>query len=209
MKALAMTAIWGAAALAAQAEGSVDTQLAAITVYVQFPMGNLPDLPVRAEWIASQILAQAGVTIRWRSGEPKAHQETHSILVEITSDTAATLSPGALAYAEVHGHGNHIRVFWDRVNNTGGASLGCALLGHVIAHEITHLLEGVNRHSLSGVMKARWSEDDILQMGNEPLVFDPSDVLLIRQGMADYVQPAKSRGRSQQASSRPATGNAS
>ena len=31
------------------------------------------------------------------------------------------------------------------------------LLGHVLAHEIGHVLQGVARHSATGVMKGRWS----------------------------------------------------
>ena len=38
------------------------------------------------------------------------------------------------------------------------------LLAHVLVHEITHVLEGVDRHTGQGVMKARWTEDDLALM---------------------------------------------
>ncbi len=119
--------------------------------------------------------------IQWLSGTPKAHQRKQLILIDITSETPVTLQPGALAYAEAFG--SHIRIFWDRVSNTGGSSLACELLGHVLAHEITHILVGTNHHSRTGVMKAHWTAHDIEQMRDKPLPFDPLDVELIHKSM--------------------------
>jgi hypothetical protein len=58
-----------------------------------------------------------------------------------------------------------------------------ALTADVIAHEIGHILEGVIRHSASGVMKADWDEDDLSQIAWKPLPFAPIDVFLIHQGL--------------------------
>jgi hypothetical protein len=188
---------WQSMGPPAQMEG-VDKQLPAITVYVRFPVGNLRSILRRAEGIASQILTQAGVAIRWRPAEPKAHHEKQRILIDIISDAPATLRPGALAYAEPSGN-SHIKIFWDRVNNIGGSSRSCELLGHVLAHEITHILQGVDHHSLTGVMKAHWTYDDIMQMGNKPLAFDPLDIFLIRKGLLDHIprQGSSFAGRKQ------------
>jgi len=56
------------------------------------------------------------------------------------------------------------------------------LLGHALAHEIAHLLQGVNRHSESGILRARWSESDYEQMQSRLLEFDLADVKLIHLG---------------------------
>jgi hypothetical protein len=77
------------------------------------------------------------------------------------------------------------------VIDTGGPSLGCAFLGRVLAHEITHILQGADHHSLTGVMKAHWTNDDIARMGNKPLAFDPLDIFLIHQGLVEYFRPVK------------------
>jgi hypothetical protein len=53
------------------------------------------------------------------------------------------------------------------------------LLGHVIAHEITHILQGVPRHSETGVMKARWERKDLQALVDHPLRFAPVDEALI------------------------------
>jgi hypothetical protein len=42
-----------------------------------------------------------------------------------------------------------VLVYLDR-----GQAFSNALLAHVMAHEITHVLEGIDRHSSEGVMKA-------------------------------------------------------
>jgi hypothetical protein len=57
------------------------------------------------------------------------------------------------------------------------------VLGHVIAHEVTHILQGVLRHSESGVMKARWSNADYQEMTWKPLRFTDEDVVLIHRGL--------------------------
>jgi hypothetical protein len=101
--------------------------------------------------------------------------------------TPANEQPGALAYALPY-EGKHIVIFYDRVRTEVEPSrvpalLVPALLAHVIAHEIGHILEGVNTHSRSGVMKARWSTDDYLDMAWKPLPFAPEDVFLIHRGL--------------------------
>jgi hypothetical protein len=58
-----------------------------------------------------------------------------------------------------------------------------ALLAHVMAHEITHLLEGFAGHSETGVMKARWDAGDLRRMAVKPLLFDVEDVYLIQDGL--------------------------
>jgi hypothetical protein len=57
------------------------------------------------------------------------------------------------------------------------------LLAHILAHEITHVLQGINRHSVSGVMKAHWSNGDCLDMAGKPLAFTEEDVYLIHRGL--------------------------
>jgi hypothetical protein len=53
-----------------------------------------------------------------------------------------------------------------------------------MVHEITHLLQGVTRHSDTGVMKARWTGTDFGGMRVTPLPFTRQDVELIYSGLA-------------------------
>jgi hypothetical protein len=51
----------------------------------------------------------------------------------------------------------------DRVEllSTGREASASAILGHVLAHEIGHVLLGTTKHSDSGLMKAWWTPDQI------------------------------------------------
>jgi hypothetical protein len=55
------------------------------------------------------------------------------------------------------------------------------LLGHVLAHEITHILQGVESHSASGVMKNKWDYRDYVEMQRRPLA-SQTTTFLIRRG---------------------------
>ena len=59
------------------------------------------------------------------------------------------------------------------------------LLAHVLAHEITHVLQGTVRHSEEGLMKARWTAEDRMSMRVKPLPFTAYDIQLIQSGMAN------------------------
>jgi hypothetical protein len=84
-----------------------------------------------------------------------------------------------LAYAMPH-EGVHIVVFWDRMEC---GLIPTELLAHVMVHEITHILEGVSRHSESGIMRAQWTEVDHKTMKTHPLSFAAEDVDLIHRGL--------------------------
>jgi hypothetical protein len=53
--------------------------------------------------------------------------------------------PGALARALVF-EGTRIEVFYERVRRMVGPRRFPSLLGHVLAHEIAHVLQGVDLH---------------------------------------------------------------
>lgn len=56
-------------------------------------------------------------------------------------------------------------------------------MAHVLVHEITHMLQGTDWHSTTGIMKARWDQSDYFAMRSGPLPFSPEDVDLIREGI--------------------------
>ena len=59
-----------------------------------------------------------------------------------------------------------------------------SLLGHVLAHEMGHVLEGILRHSETGVMKAGWSKREIMLMVKDRLQFTRYDKDLILESFA-------------------------
>ncbi|HKD09830.1 MAG TPA: hypothetical protein VKB79_28245 [Bryobacteraceae bacterium] len=144
------------------------------------PGGNAAAF-LRGEAAATQILKQANIRLQWRGAESNC-SAGNGLVVTVSSSTPEDLHPGALAYA-LPFEGTHIVLFYDRVLSSVGASTIPALLGHVLAHEIVHILEGVNLHSASGVMKERWNIVDYVDMRRGGLKFTRDDIELIDRGM--------------------------
>jgi hypothetical protein len=142
----------------------------------------------RAKGIASGIFAGAGVRLEWKEGEPRKSSQTagctglvDDVLGIQFEETAAARFPGdAMAYAVPGKAGICIHIFYNRVVAAHSRDLTPVLLGHVLAHELTHVLEGVARHSEDGLMKAHWSSSDYMQMSHHPLPFAEDDVQLLR-----------------------------
>ena len=105
---------------------------------------------------------------------------------------AAGVHPGAMGYAMPYGKtGTSIHILLDRVLCAGSQKLAGVLLGHVMAHELGHVLEGISRHSDSGVMKAHWDNQDFDEMLSRPLSFSSADIDLIQMGVAGLARHSK------------------
>ena len=138
-----------------------------------------------ARIVASSIFAGIGVQIQWR-GPRKCPSE--AIYISFSSEIPAGVHASALAYALPY-EGTHIVVFLDRVKqSSAGSAIGC-LLGYTLAHEVTHILEGIARHSESGIMKARWEAADYFDMKGGRLGFAAEDVNLIYRGLDPLGSP--------------------
>jgi hypothetical protein len=178
MKIRAMAAVAITVAMSARADD--------VTVYVQ----GLSVVPApalnRAQVLANEIFGGVGVKIDWRRGQPSRSQSRSEkpIVVEMTTDIPRALPPDALAFARPY-EGVHITVFYDRLRAATEPELTPNLLAHVLVHEITHILQGTCRHSDTGIMKARWTHTDYMEMGQKPLSFTEEDVQLITTGLAE------------------------
>ena len=76
----------------------------------------------------------------------------------------------------------------ERLTSQTGRDFG-QVLGHVLAHEIGHLLLPPNSHSGAGIMAARI---DLVRVENGSLWFDPHQGLMIRARVASiFVAPGK------------------
>ena len=88
-------------------------------------------------------------------------------------------------------------VFYHRVE-TLSVELGCAravVLGYALAHEIGHLLLGTSSHSPQGIMRAQWTEKELLSASAGRFGFFP------QQG-AKMRAEVESRARAQAAHAR-------
>jgi hypothetical protein len=128
------------------------------------------------------MLSDAGISIHWLNGKPRSPLPEHSVVVEVSGGTRKDYYPGALALAKPY-EGDHIEVFYERIAEAVVPPTVPALLAHVLVHEITHLLQGIARHSQEGIMKARWDARDYQRMASKPLAFTQTDMELIRRGI--------------------------
>jgi len=175
-----MTTLWAVVMMAgagAWAKPLADGSAPVVTVCME-SNGDFAILTAKIR--ASQIFEQIPVRIAWKSA--RGCNQPDAIRISLSPQTEKTLMPGALAYAKPY-QGTCIELFYDRIRSAVSADVLPALLAHVLVHEITHILEGVSRHSETGIMKACWTPDDYRQMAGHPLPFAAMDILLIRNSL--------------------------
>ena len=167
--------------------------------HVNLHMHTQVRVPVQAalvwdsEETATQIFAKIGIQLTWRSGRDRrpscGNSATRDLAIEIVPHATESLNDGALAMAMPYGDSSvRIVVFYDRIAPLlrEHDAIQAKILGHVLAHEITHVLQGMARHSETGLMRARWARDDYSQMGLGGIPFSTEDVGFIRLGIATF-----------------------
>jgi hypothetical protein len=134
----------------------------------------------QAQAIVSEVFAEAGVRIDWIPSRLCRIAAGNAIRLEMDGVVPVQFGPETLAYALPYaGSGTTIHVFYRRIMECH-RELGAEVLGHVMAHEIGHVLEGIARHSPEGLMKAHWGLYDYMRMKKQRLSFSAEDVELMR-----------------------------
>jgi hypothetical protein len=116
----------------------------------------------RGQATAARILKQAGVRLEWKNDE-RACAHGNGFVIKVSRQTPPSRHPRALAYAMPFER-THIVLFYDRVLTTATPAATPYLVGYVLAHEIVHMLQGIEQHSAAGVMKANWEAGDYADM---------------------------------------------
>jgi len=155
------------------------------------------DVLTSAKTVATRIYAKIGVRLVWavdtrlhsRSDACHGRDAAPSLrIIIVPAGQAERLDAdskklGLAAGAEGQ-YGTVAYVFYDRVRNLslryeqhrrGG------ILGHVVAHEIGHLLLPYGTHSESGLMRADWSHEDLEHAAHGTLQFTQEEAALIRK----------------------------
>ena len=147
----------------------------------------------QARTVTTKILASAGVRIRWAvSSAPasdlqKAACETtgaaEAIDIRFAYSVSPVYKPEAFPFAKC---GVLITVFFDRVSRLFEARLApdSYILGHVLAHEIGHVLLKLESHAGTGLMKAHWTNHDFMDMRSKFFTFTPQSIALIQSNLA-------------------------
>jgi hypothetical protein len=132
---------------------------------------------------AGKVFQRIGVKIEWQTDGRPCPVASGAIAIRLSDRTPKDQTRGALAYA-LPFEGTHIVVFYDRVRDRVELTQLPCLLAYVLVHEITHMLQGMERHSQSGIMKARWGRPEYLEMQRGFLGFAEEDVESIYHGLA-------------------------
>ena len=189
--------MWGARKLAGKVKPDVNETR--VRVYLQ--LGNVP-MPetfiLAAQAEATRLFEAEGIRLDWRIPKAAELQNGERVIgIAFVSSAPPSFSTGEkeFALAEAHPYDTgpiRIWLFTDRLNHfllAFGPTYAGKALGHVLAHEITHVLEGVARHSESGLMKARWNWRDLRLMAGRGIPFDAEDRALLRLVLRPPVAP--------------------
>jgi hypothetical protein len=99
-----------------------------------------------------------------------------------SNDTLGYALPGSAGVP-----GRIANVFYHRVEALARSAQGLEyqILGNTMAHEIGHLLLGSTGHSPTGIMKAKWSRDQVQPASLGALLFTPQQTILIQSDVAN------------------------
>jgi hypothetical protein len=115
-----------------------------VIVYIE-NRGPFPGMTIHsAESLAATMFAEVGVTIDWRNRTAPDDSQLRTegaIVARMVTGMPVGCRPGVLAEAFPF-EGVHIRVFAERLKLTQNPAFIPIVLAHVLAHEITHVLEG-------------------------------------------------------------------
>lgn len=147
-----------------------------------------------ANRVASEILSEAGVDLRWRlcpdfdegpdaCRQPLAANE--AVLRIIPAAAQMTAEPASLGFTLLDRTGRQAilsTVFMDRILDVAmRAKVDPTLLaGRAMAHEIGHLLLGTSGHARAGLMRAFWSDDTLRSRTREDWFLLPEEADTIR-----------------------------
>ena len=146
----------------------------------------------------TRILQKAGVTTTWITCKSSKWTILPSVTCEdpdgmrhlslriVPRAWRASDSIFGVAFLSENGSGVYGDVFYDSVeklHRDWGASVP-RVLGHVMAHELGHLLLGSNAHSRDGIMRPSWHADELQRASKGTLLFLPEQAQFIRQRLS-------------------------
>jgi hypothetical protein len=126
---------------------------------------------------AVRIFARAGLDVMWTDAAPRF---TVNIVARVLGyDRAASPVMGAVSRTT---SGPIAQVFFRQVEGFAriyNVDLG-TMLGHVIAHEVGHLLLSTAAHSRTGLMRGAWDDTQVRALAGGALTFTDGQALRIR-----------------------------
>ncbi len=201
--AVVATAVAGSPAWAKN-NRNAETSRATITLRVYDYVQVKPAILAAAEREASRILAKAGVTTLWQEC-PTSHdakKDFPGCAAPQSDDYVVSILPNAMAdrldkddafgAADEGGDSHRAAIFYERISERAGGDTTAmdVLAGRVMAREIGSLLLGTPASSKTGIMKARWTSDDLSVLAGNEMYFTAEEA---RQMDTRLAQEARTR----------------
>jgi hypothetical protein len=186
---LLLALLYVSAQLFAEDRRSTDVQL----VVSVFNDAAVDDVSLaRAEDQAAKILRRARVELVFLDCKNDASgrclrlsDQGHFALRIVPRSRSLRSEVFGAAFLGDDGRGTQADVFFIEVQRLGtNARVNVPeLLGHVIAHELGHLMLGTHAHSASGIMRPRWEDAELNLLVRGNLLFNPEQVKVMRARM--------------------------
>ena len=152
------------------------------------PAGTLE----RAQEDTTRVFHLSGIRLVWIDAETcQVRCLTVRIVVQPVSGKSRDPRVLGVAPGTKEVRGKNLWIFYPRIKAYSG-ELGMAtsqLLGHVMAHELGHLLLPHGAHALSGVMRAEWDPLQVRNATRGTLTFTPDQAGMIRQRLQASASP--------------------
>jgi hypothetical protein len=169
----------------------------------------------KAQAVATGILENAGVRVSWadcssnsgrldtRCSIPSGPIDLHLRILSKEMAKRTHRTRHSMGYAMVSGRfPSTAWVFYHRAVELEAGKLGARaeILGGILAHEIGHLLLAENSHSGTGVLRARWEDQDLRMLACGRLMFTREQAarmaLLVTERVHAVQTVAEFRGQS-------------
>jgi Aspartyl protease len=170
----------------------------AITVAIYDDVRLSPQVLAEAQDEAMRVYQKAGVTISWivcKSSNMEAEADvrcqdsptaTRLNLRIVPHASKASDGIFGVAFLSAEGTGAYTDVSYNSAEELDQEwHVGLArVLGHVMAHELGHLLLGSNAHSRQGIMCPRWHGDELHLASKGSLLFSEDQARFMRERLA-------------------------
>jgi hypothetical protein len=173
-----------------EADAQKDPQ---ITVVVYNDAAVPARLIESAREVVASIYRDVGVAIIWKDHSDPAPSAAELFVRLVRHSLNLPGEDFGIAFVGSDGQGVQADIFYSGIerltNNTVANS--AQIMGHVMAHELGHLLLGMNSHSNFGVMQAHWTDQQLRLMSKGVLKFDKhqAKAIVARLISADAVPP--------------------
>jgi hypothetical protein len=167
----------------------------AITVAIYDDVHLSPQILAEAQDEAMTVYQKAGLAISWIECKSENMEADLRCQDPLSATRLLRIVPNAskvgdrvfgVAFLSAEGTGAYTDVFYNSAQELDQEwHVGLArVLGHVMAHEIGHLLLGSNAHSRQGIMCPQWHKGELRLASKGSLLFSQEQSRFMRERLA-------------------------